>query len=139
MGDLTSLIERIEAATGPDRILDIDVFREIGAPLPTEFMERKIELEWDETDLCFVMPLDGMRIRYEPPFYTASIDAVLTLLPDGFKWKCGYSRHVPHNAEVIDYSAHTGTFIGESDASRCLALLAAILRARQAADTEGAK
>lgn len=69
------------------------------------------------------------RLRIPP--LTASLDAVLTLLPEGFKWKCGYSRHVPHNAEVIDYSAHTGTFIGESDASRCLALLAAILRARQ--------
>ena len=134
MTSLTSLIERIEAATGGERELDAEIWLACTPGATRDKWsyihkatgrECTVDETRDATDRLIIVPS-----------YTTSIDAALTLLPDGFKWKCGYSRHVPHNAEVIDYSAHTGTFIGESDASRCLALLAAILRARQAADTE---
>jgi hypothetical protein len=123
---LTSLIERIEAATEGSRELDGLIWKAIcekpGDVWANDVIDGDVWLRRD--------PID--HVAWEgPPAYSTSIDAALTLLPEGFKWKCGYSRHVPHNAEVIDYSAHTGTFIGESDASRCLALLAAILRARQ--------
>lgn len=77
--ELLEIAERCEKASGPDRILDLDIFRAIGAPLPSEFMGRKVDLEWDETDLCFVMPIDTMRVRYEPPHYTTSIDAARSL------------------------------------------------------------
>lgn len=129
MTDLTSLIERIEAATEGSRELDKVIWLACTPGATRDkwsYIHRATGRECtvdetrDETGRLIIVPE-----------YSTSIDAALTLLPEGFKWKCGYSRHVPHNAEVIDYSAHTGTFIGESDASRCLALLAAILRARQ--------
>lgn len=134
MTDLLVLADRVEKLTGPDRDLEAEIWLAC-TPGATRNKwsyvhkatgrECTVDETRDATDRLIIVPS-----------FTASLDAVLTLLPDGFKWKCGYSRHVPHNAEVIDYSAHTGTFIGESDASRCLALLAAILRARQAMQTE---
>lgn len=75
--ELLALAERCEKASGPDRMLDLDIFRAIGAPLPSEFMSRKVE--WDEVDLCFVMLIDTMRVRYEPPPFTTSLDAARSL------------------------------------------------------------
>lgn len=130
MTSFTSLIERIEAATEGSRELDAGVWL---ACTPGATRDKWSYIHKATGRECTVDETRDVTDRLIiVPSFTASLDAVLTLLPDGFKWKCGYSRHVPHNAEVIDYSAHTGTFIGESDASRCLALLAAILRARQA-------
>jgi hypothetical protein len=136
MTSLTSLIERIEAATEGSRELDGDIWL-ASTPGATRDKwsyihkatgrECTVDETRDETGRLIIVPS-----------YSTSIDAALTLLPEGFKWKCGYSRHVPHNAEVVDYDSHRGTFIGESDASRCLALLSAILRARQAMQMEAA-
>lgn len=145
---LTSLIERIEAATEGSRELDLAVHLALfpngeiaGWMKYPRGLSGREGYSWDISGSALIFEkrtADG-RCPYNGgvtlPHVSTSIDAALTLLPEGFKWKCGYSRHVPHNAEVIDYSAHTGTFIGESDASRCLALLAAILRARQAAQS----
>lgn len=137
MPDLSDLISRVEKASGPDRIIDIDVFRSLGAPLPDEFLEQKIDLEWDEVDLCFVMPLDGMRIRYEPPHYTSSLDAVLTLLPEGWWWSAGVCRRENHASVGSEIGTVEGELIFETfGATAPLALLSAILRARQAMQME---
>jgi hypothetical protein len=68
--------------------------------------------------------------RPEAPQYTSSIDAAMTLVPEGHKWKLGYGRYVPHVAEVVDYVSHTGTYVAECDGNHALALCAAALRAR---------
>jgi membrane protein involved in colicin uptake len=67
----------------------------------------------------------------EVPPYTTSIDAAMTLVPDGMILR-NYtaSRFVPHTCEVAVDWAHGG-FIGHSDHSLPLALCAAALRARK--------
>ena len=123
MTDLLALADLVEKLMGPDREIDGEICLALG------WTHQKMK---GDSKPYYRKPGDKVYyLRSEPPAYTGSLDAAMTLAPEGYKWRCGYSRHVPHNAEVIDYSAHTGTFIGESDASRCLALLAAILRARQ--------
>ena len=72
------LIARLEAASEGSRELDALVFRAIGAPLPERFASLKLALEWQD-DGTALMPVGEMRVRYEPPAYTASPDAALQL------------------------------------------------------------
>jgi len=126
--ELLALAERCEKASGPYRILDLDIFRAIGAPLPSEFMSRKVGLEWDEVDLCFVMPIDTMRVRYEPPVYTASLDAAMTLVPANHDWSLFFDNGaalagcMPASDDGCDWTDVPG-------ATPALALCAAALRA----------
>lgn len=107
------LIAALEKATEPDRELDVAIYHLL---YPTT----RIEGDKYVND-CFLEPM---------PFYTSSIDAAMTLVPEGHKWKCGYSRHVPHNAEVIDYEGRNGSFVGECDSNRAIALCIASLKSR---------
>ena len=112
MTDLIRLAERVEKLTGRDREVDLEIYRAI-YPFPCVALSERAQDAFD---------------REKAPKYSASLDAAMTLVPEGFKWRCGYSRHVPHNAEVVDYNSHKGTFIGESDSNRACALTAASLR-----------
>lgn len=126
MADLVGLAERAEAAAGPDRALDIEIGRAI------DF-------------------LAGTRASYELqshmiPHYTSSLDAAMTLVPEGWGGKLFFSenrpdrelhcsatlaRSYPTNAKA--YSEKSGK---DGDRSAMpLALVAAALRAR--ATTEG--
>lgn len=59
-GQLKELIERLEKATGPDPYLDLDISNHVS-------------------------PDDDATILTSPS-YTASIDAALTLVPEGSQW-----------------------------------------------------
>lgn len=100
------LLEQLLKSPGPDRELDNAIWATLDQPLPDD------PVEW-------------------PPRYTASVDAAMTLIPDGHRWRCGYSKHVPHVAEVIDYQTHRGAFIGECDSTRAIALCIAALKSRK--------
>ena len=85
------LIERLEAATGPSRELDAAIFHAIGAPVPFQFANKLIALEYNDVEQAyFAIVTDDMRVRYSPPNYTASIDAALTLVPEG--WTCAFRQ-----------------------------------------------
>ncbi len=113
---MKNLIERLERATGPDRDLDIAIGEAVGAA----------DHGWP---------------AYHRPFkdwakhYTASIDAALTLVPEGFRWKLGYSKNVPCVASVVDYriqmAPNVGSFDAECDSNHAIALCVAALRARE--------
>lgn len=127
MSTLLELAERCEKATGPDRGLDEEIAIALGHKTGTAIanytMEMILTIEWKKPH-----PYAGMK---EPcPRWTESLDAALTLVPDGFKWKLGYSRHVPCVVELVDYRTHKGTYISECDYGHALALCAAALRAR---------
>lgn len=117
---LSDLIARLEKATAGSRELDA----EIGAAL----------------GLC-----DHSGPAHHRPFkdwakpYTSSIDAAMTLVPEGHLWKCGYSRYVPHIAEIVDYDSHRGSFVGECDSNRAIALCIASLKARASHQESGAE
>lgn len=123
--EMDALAERVEKLTGPDREIDALIYESVVGLRQYESIDRDS---------------GNLRLRYYPgspgpeygrlPRYTASLDAAMALVPEGHLWRCGYSRHVPHSAEVVDYASHKGTFIGESDFNRALALTAACLRAQ---------
>lgn len=62
---MRNLIERIEAATGPDRALNADILRHLG---------------WTQDGSVAFDP-EGNR-AYSIPDYTGSIDAAMSLVPD---------------------------------------------------------
>lgn len=67
---MNDLIERIEAASGPDRALDHEIYEYLGSPVV-----RMVSATTYGTDL----------VNWAP-FYTASVDAALTLVPEGHFW-----------------------------------------------------
>lgn len=73
---IASLIARLEAATGPDRELDLDLWwackanNPTGAPMDADYKALNLAMN-------------------DAPRYTASIDAAQTLVPEGMKWSVG--------------------------------------------------
>lgn len=118
-GAYADLIERLEKCEGQDRDLDARI---VYAIKPALHRMGSLE-EWLATDASKA----GRT-------YTYSIDDALTLVPEGFKWKLGYSRHVPCVADVMDYRADAaiGRFDGECDSNHAIALCIAALKARAA-------
>ena len=130
MTALAELIARLEVATAGSRELDIAVYEAIG-------WRRKQFSKTAPTWLC--PPDDGKRIAIEPfnllPCVTTSIDAALTLVPEGMEW--ALSNHGQTGAEQLCWAGVFGSpFIGsECDshaATPALALCIAALRAREA-------
>lgn len=146
MSGLSSLIERVEAATGGDRELDLAIhlaFFPDGEIAGWMKYPRGISgregYSWDirGSSLIFEKWIADGRCTYNGgyplPCYSTSLDAALTLLPgdveldlklrkDGTGYACAWTYHGNRSS-----NGQTLT----------LAALAAILRARQAADTEG--
>lgn len=134
---MKELIERLEKATGPDRELDGWIAVNVGA-----LVKRSVAdvTEWftvvngRQCHACYESQ-DGdapSEVPARVPHYTTSIDAALTLVPEDHDWKAGYSKHVRHYAEARDLMhPHKGVFVGETDASRAVALCIAALKARQ--------
>ena len=101
---MSGLIANLQAATGPSRMMDHAIAAALGVTTVT------------------------------PHFYTSSIDAALTLVPEGYFYFLGKGRLEPdeplYGAQIIAMGAHDrpiGT--GEHDISLALALCIAALAA----------
>jgi hypothetical protein len=137
MSDLQSLIERVEKASGPCRELDADVFRAIGAPVPFQWFNKVAALTYDEKQKFWTAPIGDMQLRYEPPHYSASLDAVMALMPDGHTFDLGdcnednlpWACITRMSGDCPDYDATGSTVV--------LALLSAILKSRLATNGGG--
>ncbi len=82
---LLALADRVEALTGLDREVDAQIFRTTECAPPFQYLNKLIALSWHEQEQAyFAQVSDDMRVRYEPPNYTASIDAAMTLVPEGW-------------------------------------------------------
>lgn len=77
------LMEQLDAATEGSRALDATIFRELGEPLPEQFANLKLELTW-RPDGSAWMPVGEMQVRYEPPAYTTSLDAIAGIIERRF-------------------------------------------------------
>jgi hypothetical protein len=111
---LEQLIERLERAREPSRALDGLIFKATQEKLGDVWSE-EIGDVWHRQD-----PED--RVAYDPPpYFTGSVDAALTLVPEGDGWSVQGNTNVSH-AMVGSYSGY-----GSSPAR---ALSAAALRAR---------
>ena len=114
MTDLLKLAERCEGAEGPDRELDLEIARMMGVTV----MRRNYQ--------------DTANEEYTHWHYTASVDAALTLVPEGMlvALEIGESTRAAVGNDVeagfLGYAATAPT--------PALALCAASLRARSASD-----
>ena len=134
MGKHDELIAGLEAATEGSRELDLALFRELGAPLPDIFGSLKLDLTW-QADGTATMPVGDMQVRYTPPAYTTSLDAIVALiereLPECV-WRVGFDP---------DYGTMLGSIVGaapicasglarhdDPKLALCIALLRALSR-----------
>lgn len=155
-GALLALAERVEAAMGPDRELDFYIWAAIeGVTNITEPSEghpmtpgRGGRVEGIGPDglihlYGFVdpgqlqrnwMPYGG-EDRY--PTFTASLDAAMTLVPEGWDWSAGTQGNGKRGHSFLLYRQEGAreTVIDPDAATPALALTAAALRARAASPT----
>ncbi len=124
MTDLSALIERVEAAEGPDRDLDYDiadaVLGSVKPPLRRGHCEK----------------------------YTASADAALTVVPDGWGFTIVHHPGFPIQAAVREYQFSDGKYWTSGTmhqsgmvkaATPALAILSAALRTRLTQSTNEGK
>lgn len=107
---LTTLAERVEQASGPDRVLEAEIYRGL-AGLP----------------IYGVLTPQG-EVADRVPHFTSSLDAAMTLVPEGLDFGCG-SKDATGKAW-----AWVGVFNGWDEianaATPALALAAAALKCR---------
>src|SRR5712664_179299 len=113
---MTSLLSRLQSATGPSRELDAEIALANGWRQLTHDLWRK-----------------GDNVAEEPPRYTESIDAALTLLPS---WaNCHGYDFGPNGADAYVSLNHVAEghklFEGSHASSTAIALLIAIERAKE--------
>jgi len=97
----SSLIEKLQTATGPDRALDREIAEAVG-------WERKYEWRYSEIRYWRLGDMSWTREdKDHPPHYTESLDAAMTLMPPESAWAVshgdpdpsGYPR--PYRATVM--------------------------------------
>lgn len=122
------LIAKLEAATGPDRELDASIALEIG------WTHQKVKGD----AVRYWRPPGEMRsfMRYECPRFTGSIDAAMTLKPDGVT-DCGLEQDA---SGVFAHWAGNGWLsVGTHETSIAIALCIAALKARADMTDEAAR
>jgi hypothetical protein len=152
---LIALAERCEKATGPDRELDAEIAVAIEYELPNPMGECRAHLRVPHlSDECeagtyWLVQRSGMSLQTAPR-YTASLDAAIELVPEGWDWlvrndveERGSFANVsrPNKQHIIDtwdeerrcfYAGNTDGCNYAQAATPALALTAAALRARAA-------
>ncbi len=117
MTDLSALIARIEAATGPSIELDEAIRLAIGA----ESIHYGSAEGLVTTDEC-----------YGPPSYTESIDAALTLAPEGQAWSLGrWNSQSGDGPTVFWFDLHGREEICARHPIHAIAVCISCLKARQ--------
>lgn len=128
MSEIAELIERLEKATGPDGSLDLDIRFYLDGV-------RSVGGYWAEN----IATGERVRVDYTSPNYTASIDAALTLVPEGHYWHAAHGKtrdDEPLGGASIIESGTLAT-ISEGEApTAAIALCIAALRARAALATQ---
>lgn len=136
MTDLNTLAEQVERAAAPSRELDEAIALATGwRQEKREYLDgARILTEWVRPD-GFRLPIGTMA---EPPFFTASLDAALTLVPEGWDWMVERLKGDGSFAEfTVNLSPEEQPYPVELErnseaATPALALTAASLRAHAA-------
>ena len=130
MTNLTELADRVEALEGPCREADAVIWDALG--LVHESHCRSWCRMDGRTDVTRAMFLAAWS-----PEYTASLDAAMTLVPEGLNWQVGTQGNKGEAAwslvEALTYNPDTfnGISIYVDAATPAIALCAAALRARE--------
>jgi len=112
---IDALIARLEKATVPDRELDRAIGRAVGVEIVSDYA-------------------NGLnRVIKDIPHYTASIDAALTLVPEGMDWDVNnmtgngdYRSYVMYLSAPGEWTSRSGKAINPA-----IALCIAALKARK--------
>lgn len=137
--DLLALADRVEAATGPDRVLFIEIV--VALDLRPEWLARQDGQLW--VDLSGSNPVlrwanssigqsHGNPSVDDPANFLGSLDAAMTLVPEGCQWRVDSHYNI---AGVFEYytdnevGASMREYAGQASAPP-RALTAACLRAR---------
>ena len=130
MTTLTSLIERVEAATEGSRELDILIGAAIDLRVDGGHLSFRNSFEICGMEQMLRVAESHQNIWREAlPRYSTSIDAALTLLPDGFEFE--FTNLYGVAAVSMGINTESPCYARREDGNITLALLAAILRARQ--------
>lgn len=145
MSKLLELAERVERAEGPDRRLDVAIAIAVDWTYPSMMAPLRVTVAWRGEDAIDSIAEEAERpdslLKYLPR-YTASIDAAMTLVPEGWWWSAG-DCSVSSDASVGPDVAHCdkALLIAFDDgihadlphpSTPALALCAVSLRAREA-------
>lgn len=77
MTNASEIIARLEGGeTGS--IIDGEIFRHFGNPLPDKFATQSLDLEWTSEGVA-LMALGDLEVTFTPPAYTTSLDAAVSL------------------------------------------------------------
>lgn len=147
---MKELIERIESASGPDRELDAMIW----ASTVNGYIEgRSIwynDKGWVKTAVALGDGMVRERKRLgdpaDAPAYSASIDAAVSLVPEGWRWMAGHREH-PHARAYVENGAPAFAGFGSrrnpdqlwfevTAATPALALCVASLRAHEVRNKE---
>jgi hypothetical protein len=99
---MKDLIEKLEKATGPDRGLEYEMFAKLVEPI----------------------------LDHDPPYYTASIDDALTLVPEGAQWVVMSKGKTGSPPSAVVGARH------DNGATSAIALCIAALKARIAVERD---
>lgn len=135
---MLELAERVEQASGPDRELDAEVALAVTGN--TAELSEGGNMIWcgGGHSVLADLPAVPWSSRWiQVAHYTASLDAALTLVPDGHSWAAGdcgendgpWACVTAHEEPCADYPGAAGTVI--------LSVLAAALRARAEEGRDG--
>lgn len=140
MTDLPTLLERVKAASGPDRELDADIHLVFQSPSASTEAGRwrkpiLLEREHQRPGILEYVKISGVSARPAPTF-TASLDAVIAMaervLP-GMHWRiektCEYPGLAFRAHKYTGWCGDYGSPKREEGATPALALLAATIQA----------
>lgn len=131
---LSALIERLEKATGPDRELDADIARLLGYRILTTL--RVFGRQQMCTEEAWNTPGSS---TLDLPHYTSSLDAALTLVPEGGAIRIQNYREVNYSDLRLPTKDFSAAFVwveidtsrfGRFGATLAIALCIAALKAR---------
>lgn len=128
--DLEALAARIEAASGPDRELDAEIYNAVPVEAGRKAERLPMEQWGDRFDDGWRTMLADREDKYPEKLkrYTASLDAAMTLVPEGWM-QFDVDATAPDLG--IDWTLHRhGIEVKATAATPALALTAATLRAR---------
>lgn len=132
MTSLTSLIGRIEAATIPDGELEAEIW------LACTQGSTRNKWSYTHTTTGRECTVDETRDKFghlvSVPRFMESIDATLTLIPEGMEFE--FTNLYGVAAVGMGLNTESPCYARREDGNITLALLAAILRARQAMQME---
>lgn len=145
-----SLIEKLEKCTGPGRELDARIWLLVGDELGSEWSlngtepirPRKISNGRHMESALDKYPddINGICLSWRVPLFSSSIDAALTLIPEGRKWRVGsHTTPIWDGFHAAIYADKVGDILaGQTHEGWCkstpaIALCIASLRARSAA------